>query len=857
MKLQNFLLSAAVAAFCGSSPIAVFADDNGFDLSSQRSEVQHFNRVPGHKIDHKGLVINPTPQKLTLDPAGKRYTLPATSKINDRQKKFAADIAAIVPGGIDLTIDFGKKAARKAGVELRPEAYALSITPKGVTITGYDARGAFYGLQTLRQILNSETAADGSLPCLTISDWPSLSRRGVIEGFYGEPWSHDVRLSLIDYYGRNKLNSYFYGPKDDPYHSVPNWRQPYPEAEARKIKELVDASNRNHVDFIWAIHPGADIRWNEADYDSLVRKLDMMYDLGVRSFALFFDDIDGEGRNPVKQVDLFNRVNREFVKKKGDVSNVVVCPTDYSRLWASTDSTGALATYGRSLDKAIEVFYTGDVVCSDLTHETMDFFNNLIKRPGFWWWNYPVTDYCRNIILQGPVYGLDTTITEDDVVGFAANPMEHGEASKLALYGVADYTWNTPAYNAIDNWERGLVDLAPEAADAYRTFAIHSADTETGYRRDESWETETFRLADYSPEKAAALLNEFRRIEKVPSTMKAKCDNRLLMKELNPWLTEFGKLGNRGVEALGLMDLYHAGNDSLFWAGYVDAVMTADERKAYEAHKSGTMKLQPFIDNALDDMIVNFYERLTGNVPTTYRGVGSFKNVGTTLSKQMFDNDTTTFYTSANSQGAGDWIGADLGTVRKVKSVAIKQGRNSVDDVDFFDACVLQASADGRVWTDLTEPMTNTYDIYWNSPVGVDARYVRIQRLDSKRQNWASVREFTVNPMTVETLPFPTEFTGDINDILTIFDQNPTTFARIDGGNTLTFTPAADLRSIVILSKPAAGKPITVTIRNAKGTVISTAEITTPWARIMLPESAAQVALSADGAEIYEIVALK
>ena len=59
-----------------------------------------------------------------------------------------------------------------------------------------------------------------------------------------------------------------------------------------------------------------DIRWNEADYDSLVNKLDMMYDLGVRAFALFFDDIDGEGRNPVKQVDLFNRLNQEFVKRK-------------------------------------------------------------------------------------------------------------------------------------------------------------------------------------------------------------------------------------------------------------------------------------------------------------------------------------------------------------------------------------------------------------------------------------------------------------------------------------------------------------------------------------------------------------
>ena len=32
------------------------------------------------------------------------------------------------------------------------------------------------------------------------------------------------------------------------------------------------------------------------------------------------------------------------------------------------------------------------------------------------------------------------------------------------------------------------------------------------------------------------------------------------------------------------------------------AYMTADERRAYLAHKSGSLLLQPFIDRALDDL---------------------------------------------------------------------------------------------------------------------------------------------------------------------------------------------------------------------------------------------------------------
>lgn len=65
----------------------------------------------------------------------------------------------------------------------------------------------------------------------------------------------------------------------------------------------------------------------------------MMYDLGVRSFAIFFDDIEGEGTNPHKQTELLNDLSRDFVKVKGDVSNLIICPTDYSKLWAKPVKT--------------------------------------------------------------------------------------------------------------------------------------------------------------------------------------------------------------------------------------------------------------------------------------------------------------------------------------------------------------------------------------------------------------------------------------------------------------------------------------------------------------------------------------
>ena len=138
-----------------------------------------------------------------------------------------------------------------------------------------------------------------------------------MEGFYGQPWSHEARLSQLDFYGRNKMNVYIYGPKDDPYHSTPNWRKPYPEKEAKQLQELVERAKQNNVIFYWAIHPGQDIQWNDKDRDLLLKKFESMYDLGVRGFAVFFDDISGEGTKADKQAELLNYIDDHFIQAKG------------------------------------------------------------------------------------------------------------------------------------------------------------------------------------------------------------------------------------------------------------------------------------------------------------------------------------------------------------------------------------------------------------------------------------------------------------------------------------------------------------------------------------------------------------
>jgi len=65
---------------------------------------------------------------------------------------------------------------RVSAAEPGPEGYTLRITPDLILIAGSDARGAFYGLQTLRQLIAKE---DGRVaaPAAGIRDWPGRPLR--------------------------------------------------------------------------------------------------------------------------------------------------------------------------------------------------------------------------------------------------------------------------------------------------------------------------------------------------------------------------------------------------------------------------------------------------------------------------------------------------------------------------------------------------------------------------------------------------------------------------------------------------------------------------------------------------------
>ena len=85
------------------------------------------------------------------------------------------------------------------------EQYRLSVKKDGIYITASNRRGVFCAVSTLAQLVKN-----GKIVAAEIWDRPAEQARGVIEGFYGQAWTHEFRLELFSFMGKYKLNTYIY-----------------------------------------------------------------------------------------------------------------------------------------------------------------------------------------------------------------------------------------------------------------------------------------------------------------------------------------------------------------------------------------------------------------------------------------------------------------------------------------------------------------------------------------------------------------------------------------------------------------------------------------------------------------------
>ncbi len=105
---------------------------------------------------------------------------------------------------------------------LHAEAYELSVSPRQITITASDTRGAFYALQTLRQLLPAELESKTTVedvkwevPALTIKDEPRFEYRGLMLDVSRYFVPKETVLKVIDAASMLKINKFHFHLVDD------------------------------------------------------------------------------------------------------------------------------------------------------------------------------------------------------------------------------------------------------------------------------------------------------------------------------------------------------------------------------------------------------------------------------------------------------------------------------------------------------------------------------------------------------------------------------------------------------------------------------------------------------------------
>lgn len=275
--------------------------------------------------------------------------------------------------------------------------------------------------------------------------------RGIIEGFYGAPWTWDERHEVASWCAARDMDTYVYAPKDDPKHRE-SWRDSYTSHELAEFERFVAAG---HLRLGFAVSPGLTIDADDpADVAALIDKCRAVQSVGAGLVVLAVDDIPPAPGLGTRHGELVQRMTDALA------TEVVIVPTDYT----STRPTTYLDDLHHALPESTRVAWTGPtVVCDEITvDQAVARAAAVGGRAPVLWDNYPVNDaIMADRLFLGPLRGRSAALL-DHLDGYVANPMVQARANLLPLASTAA-------------WLRGddpLVDWTETADElGWRTFA--------------------------------------------------------------------------------------------------------------------------------------------------------------------------------------------------------------------------------------------------------------------------------------------------------------------------------------------------------------------------------------------------
>lgn len=644
------------------------------------------------------------------------------------------------------------------------DAYTLIVKNNKVSIIGKNDNAVFWGIETLNLMLEQSPV----LRNVIIKDYADVKYRGFIEGYYGIPWSHENRISLMNFGGKFKANTYIFAPKDDIYHSS-HWKELYPETELVKIRELAKVGNETRTKFVWTIHPFmSKAKFNFANYETdiatLKAKFEQLYANGVRQFGILADDVGSISRD--KLLMMLNDVSA-WAKSKKDVDDILFCPAGYNHAWQGIYSE--LKKLNLAPDN-VQFFWTGDTVVGKVTKKTVDHFktNSSTKNhPGrdpFIWFNWPVNDYKKSRLLMGDATSL-LEVGVENLAGLVTNPMQQAQASKVGIFATIDYGWNTHDFNGMKNWENAFKEIEPVAHDALKQIAYHLQSVEPsghGLILNESANIspllEQFNTVLENNEQGQlnelgnSLIAEHEKIITAVDTFSTTAINTGLKDEMNPWLNALSDLAMSNKYYLQALltndftqrwDLFERGN----FYGKRSKTYTVQNISSKDIVEAGTKHLVPFNNTLAEKLDRVIYPTAEAEQLTATGFYSDTLKIRQNDIQALTDENQNSFVSFSSTSGdyivADGYVGIKLSKPITLGEIVIKQGRPQAEG-DHFGNSYLEYSLDGKNYTLLQEVDAST-NIDLQLQQNIKAQYVRI-RNKAQVPVWASFKTFEVKP---------------------------------------------------------------------------------------------------------------
>lgn len=271
---------------------------------------------------------------------------------------------------------------------------------------------------------------------------------GIIEGFYGQPWSWENRKEYIKFLKQAGYSFYFYAPKADAYFRR-KWKEEMPEELLQNLKDLSQVCKDEGIAFGIGFSPyEIYLSFDDEAKKHLSEKIDLFNEIGIDRLAILFDDMKNAPDLAKNQAEILH-----WIKERSHCSKLLMCPTYYSLDPVLDKMFGErpndyLSNLGNFLDPSIDIFWTGEKICSkSYTPEHLQSINKQVGRKVALWDNYPVNDghlMCKFLHLSA--FENRPASLAQELVSHFVNPMNQPWLSKISLLTLKD------SYELNDNY---------------------------------------------------------------------------------------------------------------------------------------------------------------------------------------------------------------------------------------------------------------------------------------------------------------------------------------------------------------------------------------------------------------------